>query len=341
MKNLFLLLFVISCAHKVKTDGGTSKYDPSVYETLSPADLMTYAQTVVKREERSPDNVSLSQIRKSAEGEIRRAALVVFETEIQPSRSGLASDRNVYLSARGKQLLAEELWRHWDRHLRELTSGAVEWVKRKELIESKAYRTAGSVENNFYLEERAQLSDQDVVWREPGKRIAEETLLLPAGMQDLSMVLIPAQDLMGGAKPSQHQHHWVNDLCKELNVDAVVLVHIASEWRRGSVDKRTQEKIAEEMKLKLRATTLYPWKTYHTVGEGLGKTNLQKLNVPLASYEAETKLPLQITMPESEETFESAMNNVINPVRTHLARLSGLVQERVTSDIRQTHQAQK
>jgi len=341
MKHLILLTLLISCAHKVTTDGGEGKYDPSMYETLAPSDLLTYAQTVVKREQRNPDDVTLAQIRRSPRGEIRRVGLVVFESEIQPSRSGIASDRNVYLSVRGKQLLTEEFWRHWDQQLRTLTGSGVEWVRRKDLAQSQAYRSAGSIAENYYLTWHAALTDEDVFWREPGKKIPEESLLLPSGMQDLSMVLVPAMDLMGGPKPGQHQHHWMNDLCKELKLDAVVIVHVGAEWRRGAVDKRTQEKIPEEVRIKLRATTMYPWSTYHAVGESLGKTNLRKINVPLGHYEVSAAIPLQITISPEGESFASAMSNVIGPVRTHIKRLGGLVQERVTSDIHQTLKAAK
>lgn len=338
MRFFLCLLLLVSCAHKVTSDGGQVSYDSATYEALSPEDMPTYAQTVVKRETRDPENVTLEQFRTHPAGQIRRIGLVLLETEFQPSRSGLASDRNLYLSARGKQILTEQQWIFWNSELRRLSKDGLTWPTREELVTAKSFSSAGSPEPDYILKFGDRLAEADLLWKAPGERIASETLLRPAGFRDLSLVLIPAYDLMGGPKPSQHQHHWVNDLCKELRLDAVVIVSVGAEWRRGAVDKRTKEVIPEEMKIRAQATVLYPWSTYHTIGATLGLRNLPKVNVPLASYDVRATLPVQISVPESEENLATAFDHVINPVRRHYMRLGSLVQERIISDLLQTHQ---
>lgn len=339
MKYALCLLFLISCAHKITTDGGQAKYDATVYEQLGPEELPTYAQTVVRRETRDPDGVSLAKIRKHPAGQIRRAALVVFETELQPSRSGLATDRNVYLSPRGKQILTNQFFGLWEAELRRLSNGTVKWTPRKKLFESKAFVSGGSIQQDYVLRRNAILTEQDIFWRQGGQKIPEESLLMPPNFRDLSLVLVPATQFLATAKPSQHQHHWVNDLAKELELDAVIVVYLGAEWRRGGVDKRSQAVIPEEMQLSVDAAVLYPWSRYHQIGEELGKTNLQKVNVPLASYHVKTQIPVTISLPEGEETTKSARKNIIMPLRTTMVRLSTLVIERLVSDILQTHQA--
>ena len=340
MKYLLCLLLVVSCAHKVTTDGGQASYDSATFEGLNPQDVPTYAQTVVKRETRDPEKITLAQFRAHPAGQIHRIGLVILETEFQPSRSGLASDRNVYLSARGKQILAEQQWGLWDGELRRLSKESLTWPKREELTAATSFASTGATEPDYVLKAWDRLNEDDVFWKTPGQRIPSESLIQPAGFRDLSLVLVPAYDLMGGAKPSQHQHHWVNDLCKELKLDAVVIVSVGAEWRRGGVDKRSKEVIAEEMKIRVQATVLYPWSTYHAIGESLGVRNLPKVNVPLASYQVNATLPVTITVPENEENFRSAFRNVINPVRTHYSRLASLVQQRIISDLHQTYQGQ-
>ncbi len=340
MKYLLCLWLLVSCAHKVTSDGGQATFDTAVYESLSPQDLPTYAQTVVKRETRDPEGVPLARFRQHPAGQIRKIGLVIFETELQPSRSGLASDRNVYLSVRGKQILTQQLWRIWDRELRRLSSQSVTWVTRDELIGAKSFASAGSTEPDYVLKDLSRLTEEDVFWKNPGQTIPTDSLVQPANYRDLGIVLVPAYELMGGPKPSQHQHHWVNDLCKELELDAVLLVSLGAEWRRGGVDKRTQAVIPEEMKIRSQASIVYPWSRYHTIGESLGEKKLSKLNVPLASYSVNVTVPAKITIPESEESFTTAFENVIVPMRFTARRISTLVLERIVTDIHQTHQGQ-
>ncbi len=338
MKNILCLLLLVSCAHKINRDGGQANYEPVVFESLGPQELPTYAQTVVARETRDPDGPKLSDFRKTPAGEIRRVGLVVFETQFQPTRSGLATDRNVYLSARGKQILTEQMWEHWLQELRRLSGSALTWVSRADLMKSKAFASGGFPQPDYILKHRDELSEADVFWRDPGQKIPEESLLQPARYRDVGLLLVPAIELLGGAKPSQHQHHWINDMAKEMNLDAVVVVYLSAEWRRGSVDKRTHEVIPEEMKMLTQAAVLYPWGSYHEVGATLGKNNLPKLNVPLGSYSAKSNLPVKITLTKEAETLDAAMTNVIAPLKTHITRLSNLMIERMLTDIRQTHQ---
>jgi hypothetical protein len=332
MKILILFLLLASCAHKVRQDGGEAKFDTTIFESLSPAELPAYAQTVVVREERDPDRITLTEIKKSPEGQIKRAAILVFETEIQPSRSGLATDQNVYLSPRGKQILTEELLRFWENQLQRVSSKTT-WIKRSELFKSKAYRSGGFIMEDLIMRRDDQLSEADVFWKIRGQAIPETSLLVPRDYQDVSMVFVPATQLMNGPKPSQHQHHWVNDVCRELNLDAVLLVYAGAEWRQEQIDKKTNEKLAEELKIKLNASFIYPFSSYHSVGEKKMENGLPKLNIPLATYTVNAARPIKIT--GVEQNFVTAQSQVLIPYRQMAEALSTVMIERLATDLHQ------
>ncbi|MBY0516981.1 MAG: hypothetical protein K2P81_08745 [Bacteriovoracaceae bacterium] len=335
---LCALMFFYSCAHKIIADGGQAPFEKEKYEQLSPSDLATYAQTVVKKEQRDPDSMSLKEFTKTSEGEIRKIGLLIVESEIQPSRSGLATERSVYLSPRGKQLLTEELYHSFFQHLKALSpKKTLHFLKSADLFLSSSYRSAGSPSNDYILATNAHLTGEDVFWRLPGKNIPEATILTPRGFQDMSMIMIPAYDLIGGAKPNQHQFHWVNDVCKEMGLDAIVVLHMDASWTRGSIDKRSKEVIPEEMKMSLRGSVIYPWGKFHQAVEAKGEKSLSKLNIPLAAYSIETRFPITLTVEESAETFESAENNIINPLRATFTSFASLMSSRMMTDILATH----
>lgn len=336
---IFLLLLVTACGH-VRTDGGQSSFDPELYSKLQPSEHMTYAQTVVKREERDPDGIKLKDLVHSKYGEIKKIGLVLFETQIQPSVSGLAVGENAYLSERGKQILARDFFNLWNSMLSKRSS--VSWISTKDILKSKAFRGYGSVVTDHILRRKAEMKDNDIFWKSGGKEIPMGSLILPPNHQDVSILYIPAIEMMGGAKMVEHQKHWVNDICKELGLDAVLIVSSRASWDQGSVDKRTKEIIPEEMKISIESSILYPFSSYHAAAKELTEANsLPKKSVPLAAYTVSAKFPVKITVPESERTFKTIQENILRPLKLNYRALSSLVIDRIITDIHQTHQEVK
>lgn len=342
MKLLFIFLSILllaSCGH-VRTDGGQSSFDPELFAKLKPSEHATYAQTIVKREERDPDGIKLKELIHSKYGSIRKIGLVLFETQIQPSITGLAVGENIYLSDKGKQILSREFFNTWNSMLNTMSS--VTWVKPKTIMKSKAFRGYGSVVIDHILREKAELNDTDIFWKSGGKEIPMGALVLPPNSQDVSILYIPAIEMMGGAKMVEHQKHWVNDICKELGLDAVLIVSSTASWEQGSVDKRTKEIIPEEMKIGIESSILYPFSAYHNAAKDLtGSTSLPKKSVPLAFYSVKTKIPVKISVPESERTFKTIQDNILTPLRTNYLALSKLVIDRIITDIHQTYEKVK
>ena len=153
----------------------------------------------------------------------------------------------------------------------------------------------------------------------------------------MSMIMIAAYDLIGGAKPNQHQFHWVNDVCKEMGLDAIVVIHMDASWTRGSIDKRTQELIPEEMKVALKGSVIYPWGKFHRASEASGIKLLNKLNIPLAAYSIHTRLPITMSVEEPNETFEVAEKNIIHPLSVTVESFVSLMTSRMMTDITSTH----
>jgi hypothetical protein len=329
---------LMSCAHQVVQDGGQVTFDYDDYKNMAPEERLTYAQTVVKRERRNPEGVELEKIGQYPIGKIKKLGVVLFETQIKTSRSGLASERNIYLSESGKQALTESFYRTFEFELKKISLPmALEWVSKDDLEASRAFRSYGSVYKDFMLNRSKKLNDLDVFWKKGGEKIPETSLLLPANMQDVSLMYVPAYELMGGAKPSQHQHHWVNDLCKELGLDAVVVVSMSADWSRGGVDKRSQALIPEKMDISVESTIIYPWSTHHKILEEQKKSTTQKRNMPLAAYSAKASVPVLISIDPAQETFETAMRNVIFPLTVYGDSLLSLVAQRIVADIYQTY----
>lgn len=331
---LTVICFVlVSCGH-VRTDGGQAPFDPTLYATLGPSDQPAYAQTVVKREQRDPQDLTLKEIINSEHGQLKKMAIVLFETQFQASRSGLAVGRNVYLSKRGKQILTEKAWAHWARGLHQTPN--VEWISRKDLTKSPAFRGYGSPEEDLIMRGDLELGSDDIFWKSGGQEIPMGALMLPRDYQDVSVLYIPVMEMMGGTKPVEQHKHWINDMCKEMGLDAVVLVSSIASWEQGGVDKRSKEVIPEEMKMSLEASILYPFKTYQAAGEKKGLKNLPQKSIPLASYTVSTKLPVKLTVPESEQTLSTIEQNILAPFWSTYRALANLVMERMMTDIRQT-----
>jgi hypothetical protein len=159
---------------------------------------------------------------------------------------------------------------------------------------------------------------------------------LPANYQDVSILFIPATEMMIGPKPVEHQKHWVNDICKELDLDAVLLVSSEASWTQGGKDKRTQEVIPEDMEVAVGAAILYPLRSYNLAMKELNRKepSLPK-SIPVASYTTKVTVPVTLTVPEAEQTFETIEKNVLAPFFGTYQALSALIIDRINTDLRQ------
>lgn len=332
-----ILLIVISTSCSTTRDGGSVAFEHVYYESLTGQEKPIYAQSVVLKETRDPKEVKLEEFRTSPEGKIQKIGLVLFETVIRPTITGLSSDQSVYLSLLGKQKLTDLMHQFWVKELKlKLGKVGVELISPATLKASKEFRAYGSPVENLYQGKIQDLNSEDIFYLPPGKKLEIDSLELPRSMQNVSLLLIPATEMMFGPKPTEHQALWVNGLCRELGLDAVIVVGTWASWVRGGIDKRTKEEIKEEMTLKMGASILYPYQTYFTLGERKGNGDLRKENIPLATYSVKVQSPVKISVEEAQENFQTIQTNLLDTFWKQFSGVSDLVMERIVTDVKET-----
>lgn len=336
---LFILIIVIlsSCSMGVLKEGGDRAYTYDVFSDYTSEDLVHKAPLVVATSQREPMKGKLADLFSKKQAPLKRVGIIVFESVLQPTRSGLTNFDLVYMSAQGKQLLTEKLLKIWDQSFPILGSEIV-YVPTSKIKKSKALTHWGSAVSDQIKAKRDKLMPDDIFYMPSGKEVTMLTTLNARGMRDLSLALVPASELMQGPKFSEHMKHAVNELSKELSLDAVLVVMSQISWSAAHIDKHSQEILPEEMKLQIQATTLVPFTGYHKRLEVIGeKRDLPVINVAFRTYEAELKVPVLITVPEEERSFEQIEKELLTPMLKTYNDLAHMVQLRIIEDLKSTH----
>jgi hypothetical protein len=160
-------------------------------------------------------------------------------------------------------------------------------------------------------------------------------------MRDLSLLLVPATDLIHGPKWSEHQKHFINEVSKELNLDAVIVVMSQLAWTASHFNRHTGVSVPEEFSLKLKASTLVPFHSYH---ERLSQIHLKQnpmMTVCYRHYASEINVPLMISVPEENKNFSSINKELLLPVMKSYKDLSQMMILRLTDDLRLTFHGSK
>ena len=114
LRLIILGVVVTSCSMGVTKKGGN---DPYVYlpsEEYTEGMLKELAPKVVTTLKRDPKSGSFKDLFSNKQSPIKRVGVVIFESMIQNSLTGLATEDRVYLSDQGKQLLTEKLLSVWE-----------------------------------------------------------------------------------------------------------------------------------------------------------------------------------------------------------------------------------
>jgi hypothetical protein len=318
----------------VKTGGGHAYlYDTgTVYKSHALAEL---SDKIVTTSKRDPKEGTLKALFGKNQRPLRRIGIIIFESQIQSTRDGLAGKNEVYVSEQGKQILTENMLRIWEQSLKVLAP-ELEFVPTTEIKKTSAFHEYGSPEEDFINSGRTSIAPDDVFYLGPGKKTTTTSVVNPRHMRDMSFLLVPATELMGGPKWSEHNKHFVNDVAKSLKLDAVIIVMSEASWTAAHTDKHSGENVPEEITVKIKASTLVPLSQYHERLEKLG--NNQKPNVTLCyrSYEAMMKSPAEIAVPEDQKNFETIENEIIAPMFKTYKDLSQMTLIRIVDDIKKT-----
>lgn len=327
------LLFLTACS-TIKNGGeGAYLYEPQVEYAVD--DLKAKASELVETKQRDPQVGKLDELFAPKMPDLKKIGIVVFESIIQETRNGLSNEDKIYLSAQGKQLLTERFLNIWEETIKvlgpELTLVSVGQIKK-----SKRAQQYGSEQEDFIKAKRSALAPDDIFFLKKGKITPMETLINPRGMRDVSMLLVPAAELMGGPKWSEHNKHYLNELAQEFELDAVIVMISKVNWTTARMDKHSGEHIAESIHYKLETSVLVPLSRYHERLALIGKNEKPNNTIAYRSYETKVSIPASLSIPESEESFEKVESALLNPMLKTYRDLSIMTIGQIINDLKKT-----
>jgi hypothetical protein len=331
------LSLLSSCSFGVIKSGGDKAYVYDVSHNYGRGELNNLAPQLVTTSKRDPKKGKLDDLFSKEQAPIQRIGVLVFESEIQPTRSGLANEDQIFLSAQGKQLLTEKLLSVWEQGFSILGDG-VEYVKVSKIKKSQLFKKYGFEVEDHIKANRDALAPDDIFFLAKGKKTAIPTVLNPRGMRDLSLALVPAYDLMAGPKFSEHAKHALNEVAQEMNLDAMLIVMSRINWTASRIDKHSGESIPEEVLIRVEASTLIPLSQYHARLNKLNVTRDQpNTTIAFRAYETKLKIPVRISVPVEQQNFEYIEKELLNPTLKTYNDLSQMLQMRIMEDIKKTH----
>lgn len=318
----------------IKTGGDkTHIYDPSREYSLK--ELEDLSESIVTTAHRDPPVEKLDRLFGEGQPPLKRFAIIVFESIIQPTRGGLAGEDKIYLSEAGKQLMTENILHVWE-EIFPMLSDDLEYVPVQRVRQASSAKKFGTDVEDYVKSERFELAPDDIFFRKKGQKTTLVSVLNPRGMRDLSIVLVPASELMQGPKWSEHQKHYVNDLMKELNLDAAVVVKSELGWSASHVDKHSGKYIPEEAWVKINSTTLTSLSSYHQRLQNLKNQSLPSVTLSYRAYEGKLHLPVNLAIPEEQENFSSIQHNLLSPLLKSYKDLTIMTINRIVDDMRKT-----
>lgn len=335
LRILSAILILSSCSMGTVKTGGDTPYIYDVHSEYNLEDLKELSSKIVETSQRDPQVGKLQELFGKGQEPLKRVGLIVFESEIQPTRDGLAGKNEIYLSEQGKQLLTEKLLSIWEQSVK-IISPELDYVSTSAVKKSPAFHQYGLAEDDFIKANRTSLAPDDIFFLESSKKTTTTTVVNPRGMRDMAFVLVPAYELMGGPKWSEHNKHFVNDVAKSLKLDAVIIVMSKISWTAAHTDKHSGEFYPEQITTRVQASTLVPLHKYHERLEVM--KNNQKPNVTLAfkTYDSTIKVPVLISVPAESKSFETIETELLAPMLKTYKDMSQMTLIQLTNDLKKT-----
>jgi hypothetical protein len=335
LRILSLLLVLSACSMGAIKTGGEEAYLYDAKKEYTSSELQELSNKVVITSKRDPQVGKLDDLFGKGQKPLKRIGIVIFESEIQPTRGGLSGDDLVYLSEQGKQLVTEKLLSVWEQNIK-LMNPEVDYVSLNKIKKSKVYQRFGLAENDYIKTNRESIDPDDIFYLESKRKTTSTTLLNPRGTRDMSFALVPAYELMGGPKWSEHNKHFINDVSKDLNLDALIIVMSQISWTSAHTDKFSGDFIPEGMTLKVKASTLVPLHSYHSRLKTLKTNATPGVTLCYRTYESEIKIPAVITVNEEEKKFSTIETNIINPMFKTYNHMTSMTWTQIIDDLKKT-----
>ncbi len=327
-------LFLASCS-TVK-NGGDNSYLYYPTTSYSQESLKEIAPNVIETLKRDPSVGKVDQLFDPKLPDIKRVAIVVFESVLQVTREGLSKEDRVYLSDQGKQLLTEKMLSIWEQTLPTVIP-ELDYVKASKIKKIKSLEQYGSLEKDFVLSNKTTIDPDDIFYLKKGKLTTMNAVMNPRGMRDVSALLVPASELMSGPKWSEHQKHYLNDIAKELKLDAVIVVMTEVDWTSSRMDKNSGEHTPEAMNISLSTSVLVPFTRYEERLSLVGIKEAPKHTVCFRTYKSKVSFSISITVPKEEQTFSHIEKEVLNPMLKTYTDLTIMTADQMGEDIKKTY----
>jgi len=285
--------------------------------------------------QRDPNFASLDKLFGKGQKPLKRIGIVVFESQIQPTRGGLSEKDLVYASAAGKQLLTEKFLSIWDQSF-PILAPEIDFVKTSKIKRSRTTDEYGDLAEDFVKVKNRTLAPDDLFYLASGKEVTSQTVMNPRGMRDVSFMLVPASDLMGGPKWSEHNKQYLNSLIKEYNLDAALVIMSEVSWRASGMDKHSGEHIPEELLVRVKASLLTSFNDAQERSNKIGIKEIPKLSLCYRHYEAQLKNPIQISVDDEKKNFNTIQDQIISPMIKDYRDIVIMMIHTISQDLKKT-----
>jgi len=335
--NFLFLLCLVSCSYGVKEKGGDVNYSYNPNLPFSSEDLHKRAPDYVKTSQRDPYVGKNKDLFAPAMPDIKKIGIISFEALIQPTFGGTAGQNSIYMSPAGKQIMTENLLSVWEQTLGVLGKD-ITYVKVAKINHAKTSAKYGNDVTDHVQVKRSKLMPDDIFYVEKGKKTNYTALLNPRGMRDFSMLLVPAYQMMGGPKFSETQKHYINEVCKELGLDGVLVVYSDLDWSVRDYDKDKKADVSEELRIQISASLILPFSNYHNRLDLTGHKGIKpQHNITYRAYDTDVKVNVVITVPEEDKNFSSVEKNLLTPMMDVYTQLTQMIVLSLRDDMKKTY----
>jgi hypothetical protein len=335
MYRLIALILLISACSTLEK-GGQDRYIYDSDSVYTPESLKDLAPKVVATLSRDPRVGKNEKLFSKEMPDIKRVGIVVFEGMIQNKFTGLSDEDRLFLSDSGKQLMTEKLLSIWEQTL-PILDPDLDYISTAKIKKTSHFTEYGSDVTDDIQTKRDALMPDDLFYLPKGKKISMSMFKNPRAMRDVSFLLVPGSELMGGPKSQEQNKHFVNDIAKELHLDAVIIVQNTLSWTAARKDKNSGDMIPEEGKIEIKASILVPMTKYHERLKATGDTTTPNITAVYRAYEGLLKFPLLVSVPITDVSFDTAMKEVITPMLKSYTDLTSMVIYQMKNDLEKTY----
>jgi hypothetical protein len=108
-------------------------------------------------------------------------------------------------------------------------------------------------------------------------------------------------------------------------------------WSTNRIDKHSGERLAEEVKVDLSASTLVSISEYRERAQKLKLKDAPSVNLCYRHYEAKLGIPIDLGFSKEEARFELIQERLLGPTFKSYKELAFMLIDQLSGDLRKTH----